>query len=186
MGKKKKEPYVPQVAQSDLFTAEQQEKILTLKSQGFGVRRIGKEIGADYHHVHMFLNKVGFKSDTSKTAEATARRIEILRQKRLDTAEKLMDDIGHLRERMFDTYQFFVPGEVGSMLVELDEPPLKEQSDVAKAIRLHIQSIDDLLDGMEVDKSANSKNVLKDIADGLKNMFDKDPDRGLDSRDYDG
>lgn len=183
---KGKQPAKKQTAKADQFTPEQQETIIELKKQGFGVRRIGREIGVDYHHVHVFLQNIGIKSDTSQTAEATARRISILRQKRLDTAEQLMEDIGKLRERMFDTYQFFVPGETGSVLVELDEPPLKEQSDVAKAIRLHIQSIDDLLDGMETDKSANSKNVLKDIADGLKTMFDKNPDKGLGGRDYDG
>lgn len=170
----------------DNFPPEVQETILTLAGQGFGVRRIGREIGFDYHHVHNFLTKSGFRADTSQTAQATARRLEILREKRLATAEKLMADIERIRGRMFDEYELVVSGAEGAEVVHLDEPPIKEQADVAKAIRLHIQSIDDLLDGLETDKSAHSKNVLKDIADGLKTMFDSDPSKGKDSRDYDG
>ena len=159
--------------------------MLTLREEGHSVRSIARILNFDPGTISRQLRKAGADTDRSQTAEATAARMAIINAKRLALAEALIEDAESMRERVWDKYQLVANSPAGPVTVNLDEPPLKEQSDGMKAVNVTIDTIDRLLDGAHIETKDNAKNVLTDLVHGLAKFITHDVGLTIDDRDHD-
>lgn len=146
------------------------ETILGYHKDGMSTRQIGKLIGKSGAFVSVRLRKLGADLDRTQTKEATQARLALLNARRLKLAEDSLDDAGHLRERLFEEYTIHVQGKEGVVGVDLEEPPLKEQLDAAKAIESLINTSNKLTEGISDPALSDAKSVIQNIIDGLAEL----------------
>lgn len=151
--------------------------LLKYHQEGMSTRQIGKLIGKSGAFVSVRLRQLGADLDRTQTKEATQARLALLNARRLKLAEDSLDDASHLRERLFDGYTLHLQGKEGVVGVDLDEPPLKEQLDAAKAIESLINTSNKLTDGIADPALSDAKSVIQSIVDGLAQLVNNpEPD----------
>lgn len=157
-------------------SAEEVGRFVDLHAQGYSVRAIARECGRGYTTVSHHLNRMGCDVDRSQTAEATAARVRVINEQRLDRAEQLMSDIASLQERVWDEYIVVANSPDGPAKVLLDEPPLKEQADGYRAIQAMARTVDELIAAASGDTATeDAKNVLMGIFEGLAAIIHDTP-----------
>lgn len=171
------------IGENNPVSDEDKAKMLELYEDGHSVRSVARIMGRSTSTVSRHLHRMGADTDRSLTAEATAARVRKLQEKRLDIAEKLMDDVESMRDRTWSRYELVTPGPDGASVTVLDEPPLRDQSDGVRAIQSMVTTIDTLLEGTGTDNSGEAKNVLMNIFEGLAKVITDGT--GVDERDRD-
>lgn len=176
---------MPTPPPQDVPTAQDRKKMLDLHEKGYSVREIARRVGWSKAAVSRNLSRMGADTDRSQTAEATAARVRKIQERRVELAEKLMEDAFDWRHRIWDEYTLVIPGPEGVEHVRLDEPPLKEQSDGQKALDSTIASIDRLLEGIGNDEADDAKAVLVNLVEGLAELVGDEDGLGELDKDHD-
>lgn len=159
--------------------------IRDMYAQGYGLRKIAKEIQRSPQAVSNFCEREHLFFGPSIGEDSNQKRFEKLREQRLITAEKVLSDILRMRERAWDQYEIVVNTSEGTEILLLDEPPLKEQSDAYKAIEAMVRTFNTLMEGLDTNGTESAKSVLSNMLTGLQKLMADDPNAGLGPMDQD-
>lgn len=173
---------------SSLDHAETEARIIELFKQDHTFLEIKKITGAPWNRISRTLQDAGLSASSQlpkvqSRGEATRAenqsRLESIKNRRLQLAELLTDDAFRMRERAWSEYSEYIVTQEGPVEIVHDEPPLREQADAMKAVQAAVNTVDDIIDGMDSGDKKNSHNVLATIVESLTKAFTDDPDAGL-------
>lgn len=142
-------------------TDQQKQAILDLAAQGLSQREIGQRVARSTTTVSKVVRAAGLATDTSRTANATAARVQAMIQRRLGYAERCLSRLEDIESRMSGPYQHLVTNSDGTVeLVELPEPPMSEICAAVKAIDATVRELDRHL--AAIAKHTDSQNTNAD------------------------
>lgn len=184
---KKKKDLPEHLRKSRQFTDDDAQEMAILYERGYSLREIGQLFQCSHSTIAGYLREQGADLRRDQTANANAARAAIFKERLLTKAFTLLDRSDDLEHRMMDTYEQIVTGPQGAELITLKEPPLREQSDAARAAVALATTAGDLFEKATVDNDqSKGVAVLDRIVSGLNDLFGAEPeDAGLDDGDFD-
>ncbi len=161
----------------DLTQAER-DKIAALHAKGKGRNEIAREIGRSAYSVTKVVKELGLSFDEAATVEATAARVAQMKARRVDLAEKLLDDALKLRERLWSPHNYYERGQDAMIPMTLPLPPLRDARDGYAALQIALKGHMDLIAGSTDSSVEDKRSVLANLIDRIKTVVDEDKKNG--------
>lgn len=177
---------------SDLTQEELDARVIELFNADSSIRDIAKTLKISWQRARRVLDSAGLspadrvtrkENNAALRKAANAEHLEQIRAQRIELAALLMQDSFRMRERIWSDYTTFAQGVEGPVEITMDEPPLKEQADGAKAIEATMRVVDNIMASVTDTSNDNSAAVLTTLLTSLQDIVDQDPTIGLDDND---
>lgn len=167
-------------------TESEQDEILRLHTEeDLTVRQIALRLQRSPATISRHLKRRGVDVYRAQTAEATQVRLQRINARRLEFAEKLLDDAEIMRERSLAPYEMVVSGAEGSEIVQLPEPPAECVRAFSQSIRGHLSAVHEVTENINDTGELAAKSLLGNMLDGLTKLLEADPDAGKSALDQD-
>lgn len=167
-----KEPSRPPLTEAEL------EEIKQLHAEGKGRNEIAEAIGRSPSTVTKACKKLELSFDESQTVEATAARVAKMKAQRVDLAEKLLEDVLKMRERLWAPHTYYERGPDALVPVTLPLPPLRDARDGYSALQIALKGHLDLVSESTDTGIEGKRSVLANLIAGIKTAVKEDQDNG--------
>lgn len=148
--------------------------VVAMHEEGDSFLTIAKKMNIAKSSVSRYLRERNADVDRSRTHEATVARVRKLQAERVALAEKLMEDVALIRDRVWSEYSYHMSTPSGAVEVTTPEPPLREQADGLRAIPMLVKAIDDLTAGVDQGESiGESKAAITQLMENLSKAVAK-------------
>lgn len=157
-------------------TPETKERVVNLRAAGHSIKDIATALGIGRTTVGTILKNEGIDTSTpeqaAKTVKARDKRLQELKEKRLDLAEMLMQDAFTMRKRLHSTHRYYERTPEGMVLMELPEPPIRDQKDGYDTIARQVDTHDKLLAGIGNHTDTDRSSVMATMLDKFRELAD--------------
>ena len=164
------------------LTDDEKDRIVQLGADGHGVRDISRAMGYAPSTISRVLKEHGLNTATpegqAQTLKARAKRLESIKQRRLELAEMLINDAFTMRARMHAPHHYYERGPEGLVLVEEPLPPIREQKAGYETIAKQLEAHDKLMaivgDNTETDRNSVMVTLLNHFRGAAQTMKNDD------------
>lgn len=167
------------------ITDTDRERIRELHAEGKGRNEIADILGVTPGTITYWARKLEIRFDDSRTAEATAARLEQLKRRRLDLAEMIEARIPDLHDRLWSPVTIYERGADALIPVTLPLPPLRDVRDGYTALSLALRSLAELVTSQANETVAADRSMLAELFGRLKDAVEADQDTSASSRQTD-
>ena len=149
-------------------TDAERVRVRELQAEGRGRNEIGRMMGRSAGWVTARIKEAGADFDRSRSAEAVAARIADMKQRNVDIAELLQQDILALRDRAWSEHRWFERGDGVMVEMATPLPPIRDQRDAYSAITSAIKGYTDLQRSADGATSQTKRSVLENLFAGIQ------------------
>lgn len=160
------------------LTDDEREKIKQLHAAGKGRNAIATEIKRSGYTVSKAIKEMGLAFDESQTVEATASRVAKMRDRRVDLAEKLLNDVELIHQRLWSEHTYYERGTDSLIPVTLPLPPLRDLRDGYSALQIALKGHTELIAGSTDATVESKRSVLANLIAGIHDVVKADKAAG--------
>ena len=175
---KKKTPAKKTASARQPLTTDEKARIKLLHAAGKGRNEIAKELSRSGYTISKAIKEMGLGFDESQTVEATAARVAKMRDRRVDIAEKLLNDVELIHQRLWSEHTYYERGQDSLIPVTLPLPPLRDLRDGYSALQIALKGHTELIAGSTDATVESKRSVLANLIAGIHDVVARDKAEG--------
>lgn len=172
-------PRKPSAKGRNTLTDAEKAKIAQLHAAGTGRNEIARQLNRSPSLISKVVKDIGGEFDASASVEATALRQAKMKERRLDLAEKLLEDAENLRLRLQGPHTYYERAGENLIPVTLPHVPLRDVAAGYSALSIALKGHNDLMSGSAETSMEAKRSVLANLIDGIKGQVAADKAAGI-------
>lgn len=156
------------------FEDSERARMIDLHAAGKTLGQVARALGRPESTVSDHAKKAGLSWDRSLTAEAVQARVNVMKERRLEIAERLVADVPRLMDRAWSEHHYYERGADTMIPVTLPLPPSRDVRDYYSSVSLALKSHTDMVAESTESQAQMGRSVLTDLLSGLKAAADAD------------